>query len=383
MTRGHEWIRLLPVVPLILGLGFLACDWERAGETGADDASKSVAPTEGEGSGDQADPNFRLPALWVDDFKTAGINDCEHDAIISEIVNHAIEPHLLAFQDEIEQWSVRNLIGRCAEANKVVRVPEFSDMSRYELLFWNVSPSPNSAMGKLTNELSSFNGQLAEYVESGGNIILWGMHDVGAVLGDFFPADRYVPDLPQFPNPNFGPGDFLWEPMHLRTTFDRAGRGDGPGARQMATECSGIIALEATDLALGEGFPAGVLDPTGYDPEKTAIWYEDWEGWHNERGWHGANAPVGIPPLITAGLDTLYTFVSNSWAWEDDLAEACGSSFLSPLDGKPVVMRYQDQEGARGKIVWIGTPLYVFDEDHREDLKQMMRLLTDWILEEE
>ena len=29
------------------------------------------------------------------------------------------------------------------------------------------------------------------------------------MLGDFFPPDRYVPNLPQFPNHNFGPGDFL------------------------------------------------------------------------------------------------------------------------------------------------------------------------------
>ena len=132
----------------------------------------------------------------------------------------------------------------------------------------------------------------------------------------------------------------------------------------------------------GAGVRFGVLDPSGYDSEKTAIWYDDWDGWHNERGWHGANAPVGNPPFFVAGLDTLYVYVSNSWAWADDLIPACGTAFFSPLEGQPVVMRYQDRENPQGKIVWIGTPFYIFDEAHIDDLKQMMRLLTDWVFEE-
>jgi len=200
------------------------------------------------------------------------------------------------------------------------------------------------------------------------------------VLGDFFPPDRYVPNLPQFPNHNFGPGDFLWEPMDLRTMFDRSGRGDGPGSRQMHVQCSGLIGLDATESAISEGFPPGIPDPTGYDPSRTAFWFNDWMGVGNVAGWPGANAPISHPPLSFAGLDTLYTYVSNSWAWENgDLYEACGTAYLSPLEGEPVVLRYHDPASPQGKIVWCGAPLHIFDENHMDDLKLLMRRLTDWI----
>jgi hypothetical protein len=359
------------LLPLAVSLSILACDHLRSDDEEDDDSNGTSSS--------------RFTALWVDDFKTDGIDDCQHDAIISEIVNYAIEPHLPAGQSEIHQWSSRMRVGECGEGNDVQHFLDLEQMSRYDLLFWNVSPSPTSAMGALTNASSPLVAQLHYYVRNGGHLIFWGMYDSAAVLGDFFPADRYIPLLPQFPEThwyNFSSSDFLWAPMDLKTGFDRAGRERGPGARQMDIRCSGIIALEATDQAVSEGFPAGVVDPTGYGRDRTAIWYYAWDGWHNAFGWPGANAMIGNPPLFVPGLDTLYTYVSNSWAWKDDLVEVCGLGFFSPLEGKPVVVRYDDPRCSQGKIVWIGTPLYIFAEDHIEDLKTMMRRLTDWVFEE-
>jgi hypothetical protein len=105
----------------------------------------------------------------------------------------------------------------------------------------------------------------------------------------------------------------------------------------------------------------------------------------NPGGMSGGNALLGNPPLRVAGVDTLYTYLTNSFAWrEDDLASACGARFLSPLHGKPVIMRYDDPDplSSQGKVVWIGVPLYNMAGNHLEDLKRMMRLNTDWVFRE-
>ncbi len=328
---------------------------------------------------------FDRTALWVDDFIVSAFNDCLHDAVISPIVNHAIEPYLPFGQERIDELQANPRVGDCGERSNPTDV-RLSKLGRYKLLYWNVSASPTSALGKITDPTSTSPAgkYLSIYVQSGGNLIVWGRYTFGALLGDFMPANRYIPCIPQFADCNFGPGSFPFDVLQLRTMFDRAGRADGPGARQMRLECSGLIGIEATARARELGFPAGTADPTGYS-QKTALWYDRWSGRRNPSGWPGGNAMVGVPSLRVAGMDTLYIYLSNSWAWEmDRLVTVCGSNSLSPIHGDPVVVRYDDPDPLRtqGKVVWIGVPLYIFAENHLEDLKRMMRGLTDWIFDQ-
>ena len=53
--------------------------------------------------------------------------------------------------------------------------------------------------------------------------------------------------------------------------------------------------------------------------------------------------------------------------WINDVTFEWTVGVIMPR-GKPVVMRYHDQVDSQGKIVWIGTPLYIFAEDHQDDL---------------
>ncbi len=322
-------------------------------------------------------------ALWIDDFRVSGTNDCEHDAIISPVINHAVSPYLPFGQEEIEEWQSGQAIGECGESTNP-RDIRLSQLARYKLIYWNVS-GPETTLGTVTDpsEDADAGRYLAAYVQSGGSVIVWGRYDLAALTGDFMPPDRYVPDLPQFPNPNFGPGYFIWDVLRLRTMLDRSGRGDGPGSNQMHIRCSGLVGLEVTQSGREEGFPSGTIDPTGFS-EKHALWYDDWSGRLNPTGWSGAHAMIGNPPLYVAGMDTIYNYVSNSWAWrEGHLTEACGSSFLSPLHGQPCVVRFDDPDplSSQGKAVWIGGPLFIFDDNHLEDLKNMMRRFTNWIME--
>jgi hypothetical protein len=178
--------------------------------------------------------------------------------------------------------------------------------------------------------------------------------------------------------------------------------------------------MEATSVALREGFPRGTPDPTHYDDDRTAIWWRLWRttdadpagGRRSERGAVGAEVMTGVPPLHVEGLDTLYTFIPNAWAWErarpnpdydpddpacatnpelpqcaewlSDVEAVCSQPSGSPLDGEPVVVRY-DPPGRSGRGVWIGTPLYYFpegpsDTEGLEELRSLMRHLTDWVM---
>ncbi len=325
---------------------------------------------------------FSDPALWIDDFKASGIGDCEHDAIIEEILDYAIDPYLSGGQ-ELPEWQSRSQIGDCYEGNNA-RVLQLEQMGRYKLLFWNHA-GHHSSLAQTTWHPSGYQEEsshyLSAYVRAGGNLIIWGHYTIAGLLGGYYPADRYIPDLPQFQDHNFGPGTFLWDVLNFRTRFDRAGRGDGPGSQQMALTCSGLIGIQATQTGQAFGFPAGLIDPTGYSSER-AIWVDDWSGHMNPHGWSGGNAMIGDPPLHIGGMDTLYTYTANSFAWEDDLAAACGSSFHPPLHKKPVIVRYEKPYSHQGKVVWIGLPLYPLAEYHMDDLKQMMRKHTEWILEE-
>jgi hypothetical protein len=84
-----------------------------------------------------------------------------------------------------------------------------------------------------------------------------------------------------------------------------------------------------------------------------------------------------------SGLDTLYTYVSNSWTYAQgggsSIREACGTAFLSPFEKEPVAIRLDDPAGFQGRAVWILTPLYYFAGRHRDDLSLMMRKLVDWL----
>ncbi len=326
-------------------------------------------------------------ALWIDDFKVSGFDDCDHDAVISPIVNYAISPYLPFGQDEIEVWNSRTQIGECAEGDNA-RELRLSQMGRYKLLFWNRADR-NTTLGRVTKHPDPFATRdtekyLSIYVQSGGSVIVWGKNTVAGMLGDFFPPNRYIPEYPQFPENNFGPGTFLWDILKLRTVLDRAGRGDGPGSGQMHVRCSGMIGMKASSKALSEGFPSGVVDPTGFS-DQIGFWSDSYDGRMNSGGWPGANGMIGTPPLAVAGMDTLYNFVSNSFSWkDDDLSAACGSSYLSPLHGNPCAVRYNDPDplSAQGRVVWIGAPLFIFNGNHAEDLKRLMRLCTDWVFGE-
>jgi hypothetical protein len=351
-------------------------------------------------------PGFQRPALWVDDFKIAGIDDCEHDAIIGSILDYAVRPYLRA-QEGVAQWAAHNPTGPtgCQESSAPRDPPALEDLLRFRLLFWNVAPAGlGSALGSVTQNPAYPGGEtserLASYVQAGGSVVVWGTQTIGTLLGDFYPGEPWTPELPQFPDGNFGPGTFVWDVMQFRTQFDYTGRGVN---RQLQSRCSGIIGYEATQLAIDEGYPVGMPDPTGYDPSRSAIWFDAWQGMRNPGGGNLAVGMRGQPALAVAGLDTLYNFVTNSWSYaqidpgdnypstaqpDPDahcptcIREACGTSFPSPFEGNPVIVRYESPVPGHGKIVWIGAPFYYFAANHTEDLKEIMRKLADWILSE-
>jgi hypothetical protein len=338
---------------------------------------------------------FDKAALWIDDFVAPRQmpNDCDHEALIGPMLAEAIEPYL-GPDEELEQWqSHRAGAGGCTELVSLPLEMTLSRLSRYRLLYWNVSdPGFGSALGQATDPgaLSEGGRYLKLYVWAGGNLIVWGRKTIGAMLGDQYPDGPYNPDLPGFEGPpSIYPGTFLWDVLRFRTQFDRPRRGDPA----LDPRCSGLIALEATDEARVNGFPVGIADPTGYDPTKVAIWWDEWQGAENPYGLAGVDAMTGDPPLHVPLMDTLYTFVSNSWSYvrSGNVAEACGTDELSPLDGQPVIVRYAGEPDAAwygsrlpcppGRVVWIGTPLYVFAGGHYADIKLLMRKLTDWIID--
>ena len=63
------------------------------------------------------------------------------------------------------------------------------------------------------------------------------------------------------------------------------------------------------------------------------------------------------------------------------MIEVCGGGFLSKFEGAPAVLRFKDPEGRQGRWVWGMGPLYLYSNDHVEDLKNFMRAMTDWIFE--
>lgn len=335
---------------------------------------------------------LQRPALWIDDYVQSGLDDCTHDAIVRPWMDGAVAPYVRA-QEGMARWRV-HLPGavECSEGALPGHVPTLADLGRFRTLFWNVAAlGSGSGLGQVTTHPSGPASEtLTSYVRAGGNFIVWGRGTIGAMLGDAVYNDRpYIPAFPEFPLANFGPGTFLWDVMRFRTQFDRVGRGTSPILR---SQCSGIVGMEATATALAEGYPPGVIDPTGYstDPTntvvtpRTAIWIDLWQGRQNPVG-RIADAPVGSPPLHVAGMDTLYTYISNSWSYAEDgpnaIRDACGVSFLSRFEGEPIVIRYDD--GIQGRVVWFGVPLWYFAESHDADIQLIMSKLIAWTLGEE
>jgi len=357
---------------------------------------------------------FDKTALWVDDLKMSGIDDCEHDAIVRPILEQAIAPHLRP-GERLEVFA-RQRIGACGEpaAPREIRL---SELTRYKLVFWNVGSSGGSGttLGDVTHNPSEVSSPtdhyLSTYVRAGGRLIVWGRFPVGALLGDFYPsAESYDPELPAFARPNFGPGTFLWDIMKLRTQFDRVGRS---GITSLDPRCSGIIGLTAMPVAVQRGYPAGLPDPSGHDPSRVAIWTSQWADSGGPRfraGNVGPEVATGVPPVRVPGLDTLYTFVPNAWSWarvdnpdydptdpeclthpefpqcqpfHDETQTACGQPFGSPFIGEPVILRYDDPATPQGRVVWIGTPLFYFTRGPGDlgDVGELMQKLTDWAFE--
>ncbi len=323
---------------------------------------------------------FDRPALLVDDYVAAGVRDCDQDAVLRDLIAYAVEPYLDG--DELALLDAHVTPDECIELSALHDV-ELSLLARFRTLFWNVAAGGSgSLMGRFTDPspFAEHGDWLSIYVRGGGNLVVWGRNTIGAMLGDFYPSSSaYIPDLPPFADPNFGPGTFVWDHLRLRVKLDRVARGTAPA---LGFPCAGIVGLEATGAALSLGFPEGALDPTGYDPAQAAIWKESWtEGYHNPLGSH-AEGPVGDPPLDDPYVEPLYTHVSNSWAWADDPASVCGTPFGSPFQGQPVAVRVLPVTGsASGKIVWIGTELWRIAETQPDELRDLMRAIADWLYE--
>jgi hypothetical protein len=331
---------------------------------------------------------FDKTALWVDDciFPHNDPNDCVYEDFLRPILTDAIAPHLEE-GEVLEQWQTHRAgAGGCTEVDSDPFEMELSRLARYRLLYWDVSNAGGgSSMAEVTDpHPDAEQGRyLSIYVRAGGRLIVWGRNSIGEMLGGIRPEGSYIPDLPIFDEaPWIYPGTFVWDVLRFRTEFDRVDRGHIPGLR---ASCSGMLGLEATQTAIDEGFPVGVPDPTGLDPSRVGIWIDRWYGMvpPSPAGESSLDVPTGVPPLHEAGLDTLYTFISNSWSYlPDRLREACGTDYLSPFEGKPIVMRYEAPSPHQGRAVWLGFPLVPFAENHPRDLGVMMKRLTDWVFEE-
>lgn len=320
---------------------------------------------------------FDRTALWVDDYKASGVLDCEHDLFVRDVLDHATAPYR-GVGEPLYEFEARRPAGECQESSTPV-APTLSLLSRYRVIFWNVAASgAGSTLGLITdnnpdNEYGEF---LRIYLRAGGNLVVWGRFTIGALLGDFYPSRAYEPELPSSPNPNFGPDTFLWESMKFRTRFDRVGR---DGLAPFSIACSGLVGLEVAEEGRSLGYPAGVVDPTGFS-DREAIWHNFWAGASNPYG-ALADAPLGTPQLVYPGIDTLYTFVANSWSYPvEDVGSTCRTAFGSPFHEEPVVLRIRDVETFQGRIIWIGTSLRDFS-DSVDDVKAMMRLNAGWILD--
>jgi hypothetical protein len=327
---------------------------------------------------------FDKTALWVDDcmFPSNNPNDCDYDDFLRPILTDAIAPYL---QDGevLEQWQTHRRGTGCTEINSAPLEMHLSRLARYQLLYWDVSnPGGGSSLAEVTDpDPEADRGKfLSIYVRAGGKLIVWGRGTIAQMLGDPETQTSFVPDLPIFDEaPWIYPGTFVWDILHFRTEFDRVGRGNIP---YLTVACSGLLGMEATQKAIDEGFPAGVPDPTGFDPSRVGIWFDRWYRGEVPSPWGepSTNVPTGVPPLRVAGLDTLYRYISNSWSYlPNRLREACGTNYLSPFESKPIVMRFDDPASPQGRVVWLGSQLWMYHQHQAGDVTLLMRRLTDWM----
>ncbi len=325
----------------------------------------------------QGAARFSEPALWVDDFRIAGLDDCEHDAIIGPIIADALAGHVRPGA-EVPQFEGHRLLEACIDVSEP-QDPDLTAFLRYRLLLWNCAASGRgSVLGHATDPspFAPFGDVLTDYLRAGGNVIIWGRSTIGAMLGDFYPSEPYTPDLPLYDDPNFGPGSFVWDVVKLRTQLDRVGRSD----QRVSLACGGLVGLEATPAALAAGLPAGIAEPTGYDPTRVALWADIWSGADNPRG-IVANGAIAELPYSQSGFEVLYRYIPNAYAYEQQ-GIPCGTTEGAPFDGMPVVTRYADPLGRHGKVAWIGTALFEFAERHPDEVRQLLRGLVDWALED-
>ncbi len=145
--------RSLLAATVLLLVGTSGCERDLLYEGPALDLNAPHGETDDDGMRDERYPDdspvLRGVAAWVDDYRAVGIDDCEHDAIISDILNYAIAPYLPSWQDTIVEWQVRAPVGECGEASNPDNYPRLGDMMRYELLFWNVGGSYLSGLAEV------------------------------------------------------------------------------------------------------------------------------------------------------------------------------------------------------------------------------------------
>lgn len=322
--------------------------------------------------------SFDRAVAWVDDFHASGINDCVHDGRLRPWLEAATAPYRNG--EPLYTIDGRNVVG-CTETT--VREQTLAELGRYRLLLWNVAPATGgSGLEQVTHEDADTGSYLRLLNRGGQSLILWG-RQVAATLANAYYGGPLIPD------DTFHPGCFLYDVLRFRTRIDRV-RGDQPN---LLHRCSGIVGLEPSPEAIELGLPLGVVDPTGYDPARQAIWRDGWSGLQNPQGGL-AEAFLSLPALQVSGMDTLYTMIPNAWAHErvpdpetgelvDLTREVCGSRYGSPLDGGAVVVRYAPQDIPSGRMTWIGTPLHQFGDAHGGDVTELLRRLVAWSLHEE
>ncbi len=313
-------------------------------------------------------------ALWIDDYVSEDIDDCQHDALIGGFLEDAIAPHLER-NERLDRLDSRATDGACGELDPPREIT-LADLRDYRLLYWDVGAREGrSALGELTRGRFGVPSlSLHHYVRAGGNLVIWGRTTIGALMGDVYrTSDAWIPAIPPWENPNFGPGSFVWDMMRIRDRIDRSPRGT---VTSLLLPCSGIVGLEASESARRLGMPAGRADPTGY-AARTALWSDAWGGYHNPAGTHVV-AVQRLPIPLEPGVEVLYTMIANEWAWPEDPREVCLTPFGSRLDDEPVVLGITTQGG--GRIVWIGTELWPFARAYPEDVRALLASLTDWAL---
>ena len=231
--------------------------------------------------------------------------------------------------------------------------PSLSMLSRYETVvvyhqdYWREA---HSVLAELTagdnpNRLGEGKRTLATYVRAGGNLWVWGV-DVtsGLTGGDFgYPKEPLNPAGQTYPDASeFDTSSFLYRILHLEGgAVERAELATGPDA---------FIGARVSQEAEARGYPQTLEIDRARFPQQAF-------------GIAGAEAVVG-PPLLVAGLDTLYTYVARVPP--------------SRFNGRPAALFYYSPRGSQGSVVYFGFDLYYIREEQVRALcGQVFEDLTD------